>query len=86
MTLEPDGKATGCNPVEVGSTPIGVSRPVRLFVEHPQPPFRITGFQLAKLVRGISSAAAFQTPSIHEPDYQQLSERDEFAIRIRFGT
>ncbi len=25
MTLEPDGQATGCNPVEVGSTPTGVS-------------------------------------------------------------
>ena len=25
MTLEPDGTATGCNPVEVGSTPTGVS-------------------------------------------------------------
>jgi hypothetical protein len=24
-TLEPDGKATGCNPVEAGSTPAGVS-------------------------------------------------------------
>ena len=24
-TLEPDGQATGCNPVEVGSTPTGVS-------------------------------------------------------------
>jgi hypothetical protein len=24
-TLEPDGAATGCNPVEVGSTPTGVS-------------------------------------------------------------
>ncbi len=24
-TLEPDGTATGCNPVEVGSTPTGVS-------------------------------------------------------------
>jgi hypothetical protein len=23
-TLEPDGKATGCNPVEVGSIPTGV--------------------------------------------------------------
>ena len=23
-TLKPDGKATGCNPVEVGSTPTGV--------------------------------------------------------------
>jgi hypothetical protein len=25
MTLEPDGQATGCNPVEVGSIPTGVS-------------------------------------------------------------
>ena len=25
MTLEPDGAATGCNPVQVGSTPTGVS-------------------------------------------------------------
>ena len=25
-TLEPDGTATGCNPVEAGSTPAGVSR------------------------------------------------------------
>src|SRR4051812_11874880 len=25
-TLEPDGQATGCNPVQVGSTPTGVSR------------------------------------------------------------
>ena len=25
QTLEPDGQATGCNPVEVGSTPTGVS-------------------------------------------------------------
>ena len=25
MTLEPDGQATGCNPVQVGSTPTGVS-------------------------------------------------------------
>src|SRR3989442_951615 len=25
MTLEPDGEATGCNPVEVGSTPTGGS-------------------------------------------------------------
>ena len=25
MTLEPGGTATGCNPVEVGSTPTGVS-------------------------------------------------------------
>ena len=25
MTLEPDGEATGCNPVEVGSIPTGVS-------------------------------------------------------------
>ena len=25
LTLEPDGAATGCNPVEVGSTPTGVS-------------------------------------------------------------
>ena len=25
MTLEPDGQATGCNPVEVGSTPTSVS-------------------------------------------------------------
>ena len=24
-TLEPDGQATGCNPVEVGSTPTSVS-------------------------------------------------------------
>ena len=24
-TLEPDGQAAGCNPVEVGSTPTGVS-------------------------------------------------------------
>ena len=24
LTLEPDGQATGCNPVEVGSTPTGV--------------------------------------------------------------
>ncbi len=24
-TLEPDGKAAGCNPVEVGSIPTGVS-------------------------------------------------------------
>ena len=24
-TLEPDGPATGCNPVQVGSTPTGVS-------------------------------------------------------------
>ena len=29
MTLEPDGTATGCNPVEVGSTPTGVSCPNR---------------------------------------------------------
>ena len=28
-TLEPDGQATGCNPVEVGSTPTGVSWIVR---------------------------------------------------------
>ena len=26
LTLEPDGQATGCNPVQVGSTPTGVSR------------------------------------------------------------
>ena len=26
MTLEPDGAATGCNPVQVGSTPTGVSK------------------------------------------------------------
>ena len=26
-TLEPDGTATGCNPVQVGSTPTGVSEP-----------------------------------------------------------
>ena len=25
MTLEPDGKAAGCNPAQVGSTPTGVS-------------------------------------------------------------
>ena len=25
LTLEPDGQATGCNPVQVGSTPTGVS-------------------------------------------------------------
>ena len=25
LTLEPDGAAIGCNPVEVGSTPTGVS-------------------------------------------------------------
>ena len=25
LTLEPDGTATGCNPVQVGSTPTGVS-------------------------------------------------------------
>ena len=25
-TLEPDGAATGCNPVKVGSTPTGVSK------------------------------------------------------------
>ena len=25
VTLEPDGKATGCNPVQVGSIPTGVS-------------------------------------------------------------
>ena len=25
LTLEPDGTATGCNPVEVGSTPTSVS-------------------------------------------------------------
>jgi hypothetical protein len=25
LTLEPDGTATGCNPVEVGSIPTGVS-------------------------------------------------------------
>jgi hypothetical protein len=25
LTLEPDGQATGCNPVEVGSIPTGVS-------------------------------------------------------------
>jgi len=25
VTLEPDGQATGCNPVEVGSIPTGVS-------------------------------------------------------------
>ncbi|TVS21162.1 MAG: hypothetical protein EA424_00290, partial [Planctomycetaceae bacterium] len=25
VTLEPDGTATGCNPVQVGSTPTGVS-------------------------------------------------------------
>jgi hypothetical protein len=25
MTLEPDGTAIGCNPIEVGSTPTGVS-------------------------------------------------------------
>jgi hypothetical protein len=24
VTLEPDGTATGCNPVQVGSTPTGV--------------------------------------------------------------
>ena len=24
LTLEPDGQATGCNPVEVGSIPTGV--------------------------------------------------------------
>ncbi len=29
MTLEPDGQATGCNPVQVGSTPTGVSDPDR---------------------------------------------------------
>ncbi len=27
LTLEPDGQATGCNPVEVGSIPTGVSEP-----------------------------------------------------------
>ena len=27
MMLEPDGQATGCNPVEVGSTPTGISPP-----------------------------------------------------------
>ena len=31
MTLEPDGQATGCNPVEVGSTPTG------LFVRRMEP-------------------------------------------------
>lgn len=25
MTLEPDGTAIGCNPIEVGSTPTGAS-------------------------------------------------------------
>jgi hypothetical protein len=25
LTLEPNGEATGCNPVEVGSIPTGVS-------------------------------------------------------------
>jgi len=25
VTLEPDGQATGCNPVQRGSTPLGVS-------------------------------------------------------------
>ena len=29
MTLEPDGQATGCNPVQVGSTPTGVSADLR---------------------------------------------------------
>ena len=24
-TLEPDGEATGCNPVEAGSIPVGIS-------------------------------------------------------------
>ena len=34
-TLEPDGQATGCNPVQVGSTPTGVSGfpPTRLGAE-----------------------------------------------------
>ncbi len=36
MTLEPDGQAAGCNPVEVGSIPTGVSfkqGPLMLFVQ-----------------------------------------------------
>jgi hypothetical protein len=28
VTLEPDGQATGCNPVEVGSIPTGVFQPI----------------------------------------------------------
>ena len=33
LTLEPDGEATGCNPVKVGSTPTGVFfRPAAYFV------------------------------------------------------
>jgi hypothetical protein len=30
LTLEPDGQATGCNPVQVGSTPTGVFRALSL--------------------------------------------------------
>jgi hypothetical protein len=34
-TLEPDGQATGCNPVQVGSTPTGVSKKPRLLANGP---------------------------------------------------
>ena len=37
LTLEPDGKATGCNPVQVGSTPTGVSSEAMMHPGHLRP-------------------------------------------------
>ena len=51
LTLEPDGTATGCNPVQVGSTPTGVSDMkgetmktslVRTFLDHRRQPLAAT--------------------------------------------
>ena len=60
-TLEPDGPATGCNPVQVGSTPTGVS-------DHPTAGL---DYILLRRVRTISSSEGHCTCSTACRDYIQ---------------
>jgi hypothetical protein len=71
LTLEPDGQATGCNPVKVGSTPTGVfafsSRSMRLSRAG-------MGAELFLKVRRIRAAIVDQ--AIHGPDLPKNSPAD----------
>jgi hypothetical protein len=61
MTLEPDGPATGCNPVQVGSTPTGVS----------DQPTAGPDYILLRRVRTISSSEGRNTCPTARRDYIQ---------------
>ena len=91
VTLEPDGQATGCNPVQVGSTPTGVSVSSRAVLKS-APPFLSLDIINAKALVcnkehrdiSVSACAMRHDLSFREPDESAWTKSSLVGYQLAF--